>query len=83
MQFLGQTSLLTHIQSWLNSEDEYLMTTSVLALGNFARTDNHCIKMVENKIMLKLIDILSENNKPESDSRLQHALVRKTLSTRM
>ncbi|KAG5678219.1 hypothetical protein PVAND_007911 [Polypedilum vanderplanki] len=75
MRYLDQTPLLSLIQKWLDSPDEYLMTTSVLALGNFARTDNHCIKMVDDKIMLKLMDILKKNIQPDADARLQHALL--------
>jgi len=78
MHYLDETSLLSNIQQWLESKDEYLVNSSVLALGNFARTDNHCIKMVENKILLKLIDILKTSTQREHsdvDSRLQHALV--------
>lgn len=78
MHYLDETPLLSSIQQWLDSSDEYLITTSVLALGNFARTDNHCIKMVEDKVLLKLIDILKTSTQRESsdvNSRLQHALV--------
>lgn len=80
MHYLDETPLLSSIQQWLDSSDEYLITTSVLALGNFARTDNHCIKMVEDKVLLKLIDILKTSTQREPsdvNSRLQHALVRK------
>jgi hypothetical protein len=78
MHYLDGTSLLSLIQQWLDSSDEYLATTSVLALGNFARTDNHCIKMVKDNVLLKLIDILKSSTQREpSDSRLQHALVSK------
>lgn len=75
MYLLEKTPLLTYMKSWLESEDVDLMTTSVLALGNFARTDNHCIRMVDDKMHIKLIDILAKNNGPEADVRLQHALV--------
>ena len=78
MHYLDETPLLSLIQQWLDSSDEYLVTTSVLALGNFARTDNHCIKMVEDKVLLKLIDILKTSIQREPsdvNSRLQHALV--------
>lgn len=72
MHYLDKTPLLTLIQKWLDSSDEYLVTTSVLAIGNFARTDNQCIKMVKEKVMPKLMDILKRS---DIDSRLQHALV--------
>lgn len=63
------------MQQWLESEDVDLMTTGVLALGNFARTDNHCIKMVEDNVTGKLIEILSKNNGVDGDMRIQHATV--------
>lgn len=75
MHFLDKTPLLSYMKTWLESEDVDLMTTSVLALGNFARTDDHCTRMVQDNMHIKLIEILSKNNGPEADVRLQHALV--------
>jgi hypothetical protein len=77
MHFLDKTSLLSCMKIWLASDDVDLMTTSVLALGNFARTDEHCIKMVEDNMHIQLIGILKKNNGPEADVRIQHALVSK------
>lgn len=76
MHHLDKTSLLADMNSWLESPDVDLMTTSVLALGNFARTDEHCTRMVRDKMHLKLVEILGKNNGSEADVRLQHALVR-------
>lgn len=76
MQYLYKTSVLSSMTIWLESDDVDLITTSVLAIGNFARTDEHCIHMVSQKMHIKLIEILSKNNGPEVDVRLQHALVR-------
>ncbi|XP_037046631.1 rap1 GTPase-GDP dissociation stimulator 1 [Bradysia coprophila] len=70
-----ETPLLKYIEDWLDSYDIDLLTTGVLALGNFARTDSHCIFMVENNIMKKLLEILSKNNGIDNDMRLQHALL--------
>ncbi|CAO1298436.1 unnamed protein product [Diamesa tonsa] len=75
MKYLNNTPLLTYMQQWLESDDVDLMTTGVLALGNFARTDNHCIKMVEDNVTGKLIEILSKNNGIDGDMRIQHALL--------
>lgn len=55
MHYLYSTPLLKCMEDWLDSSDVELLTTGVLALGNFARTDSHCIHMVENKIMHKLL----------------------------
>lgn len=75
MKYLYSTPLIKYIEDWLDSYDIDLLTTGVLALGNFARTDSHCIYMVENNIMKKLLEILSKNNGIDDDIRLQHALL--------
>lgn len=75
MHYLYTTSLLKNMENWLDSEDVDLLTTGVLALGNFARTDSHCIHMVENRTMNKLLDVLAKNNGVRDDVRLQHALL--------
>ncbi|XP_055611470.1 GTPase-GDP dissociation stimulator vimar [Uranotaenia lowii] len=75
MHYLYKTPLLKYMEDWLDSTDVELLTTGVLALGNFARTDSHCIYMVEHKIMQKLLAILSKNNGIDHQMTLQHALL--------
>lgn len=75
MHYLYTTPLLKYMEDWLDSYDVELLTTGVLALGNFARTDRHCIYMVENKIMQKLLSILAKNNGVDHQMTLQHALL--------
>lgn len=75
MHYLYTTPLLKYMEDWLDSSDVELLTTGVLALGNFARTDRHCIYMVENKIMHKLLAILAKNNGVDHQMTLQHALL--------
>lgn len=75
MEYLDQTPLLKSMSGWLDSSDDYVMTTSVLAFGNYARNDDHCIKLVEDKTVTKLIEILKNNNGADADARLQHSLV--------
>lgn len=76
MHYLYTTPFLSNIEnSWLDSYDIDLLTTGVLAIGNFARTDSHCTDMVERGVMKKLITILAKNNGSEDDMRLQHALL--------
>lgn len=75
MHYLYTTPLLKYMEDWLDSYDVELLTTGVLALGNFARTDSHCIYMVENKIMQKLLSILAKNNGIDHQMTLQHALL--------
>ncbi|XP_055312071.1 GTPase-GDP dissociation stimulator vimar isoform X2 [Sitodiplosis mosellana] len=75
MHYLYNTSLLKYMEDWLDSYDIDLLTTGVLALGNFARTDSHCIAMVERNITNKLLAILSKNNGIDDEMKLQHALL--------
>uniref|UniRef100_A0A336MA21 CSON013964 protein n=1 Tax=Culicoides sonorensis TaxID=179676 RepID=A0A336MA21_CULSO len=75
MHFLYTTPFLANVEKWLDSYDIDLLTTGVLAIGNFARTDSHCTDMVQRGIMKKLIGILAKNNGSEDDIRLQHALL--------
>lgn len=55
MHYLYNTPLLKNMEDWLDSYDIDLLTTGVLAMGNFARTDSHCIEMVERNITTKLL----------------------------
>lgn len=60
---------------WLESIDEDLQITAVLAMGNFARTDIHCKHMVEQGIHRKLLKLLQRNDSKSGDIRCQHALL--------
>lgn len=76
MNFLHSTDLVANMSLWLRATDTDLVTTGVLALGNFARTDSHCIEMVEQRSMAKeLLEILRKNSGATGDMKLQHALL--------
>lgn len=47
--------------SWLDADDDDLISTGVLAIGNFARKDTHCIQMVKNGISKRLLSKYSSN----------------------
>lgn len=55
MNYLYSSPLLKKMEDWLDSYDVDLLTTGVLALGNFARTDTHCIQMVQKGITKRLL----------------------------
>lgn len=55
MEYLYNGSLLKYMEDWLDSYDTDILTTAALALGNFARTDAHCIQMVERNTATKLL----------------------------
>lgn len=55
IQYLYKTDFLKTTEKLLDSYDVDLLVTAVLAIGNFARTDSHCIDFVNRGIMKKLI----------------------------
>ncbi|XP_050456937.1 GTPase-GDP dissociation stimulator vimar isoform X1 [Cataglyphis hispanica] len=78
MNFLYDNSngpVYKKLVEWLESIDEDLQITAVLAMGNFARTDIHCKHMVEQGIHRKLLKLLQKNDSKSGDIRCQHALL--------
>ena len=78
MNFLyddGKGPVYKKLIEWLESIDEDLQITAVLAMGNVARTDIHCKRMVEQGIHQKLLKILERNGNKSGDIRCQHALL--------
>lgn len=51
----GNKDFVQCMINWLSSTEPELLVTGVLAIGNFSRTEQHCIDMVENGIMNKLL----------------------------
>ncbi|KAJ8732450.1 hypothetical protein PYW07_015049 [Mythimna separata] len=47
---------------WLDSQNYQLLTTAVLAIGNFARQDDYCTQMMQDNIFDKLLDIFEVYN---------------------
>ncbi|XP_043274089.1 rap1 GTPase-GDP dissociation stimulator 1-B [Venturia canescens] len=60
---------------WLDSTDEDLQVTAILAMGNFASTDAHCQLMVEQGIHRKLLQLLGDDVGKNGGIRFQHALL--------
>lgn len=71
----GEGIVYRDMLTWLQSEDIDLVITAVLAIGNFARNDDHCIKMIDDGLSGSLIGILSQHKEAGEDVRLQHALL--------
>lgn len=51
----GEGTVYHNMLSWLDCKDTDLMTTAVLALGNFARKDSNCIQMVDRGLAKRLL----------------------------
>ncbi|XP_011883269.1 PREDICTED: rap1 GTPase-GDP dissociation stimulator 1 [Vollenhovia emeryi] len=78
MNFLYDDSkgpVYSKLVEWLESVDEDLQVTAVLAMGNVARTDTHCKRMVEQGVHRKLLKLLERNGGTSGDIRCQHALL--------
>nr|CAI5826613.1 unnamed protein product [Callosobruchus analis] len=73
----GVGKMYKNVVSWLSTSDEKLLSTAVLALGNFARKDLHCIEMVSSGISKKLIELIKKYNEStrDEDVKIQHALL--------
>ncbi|GJQ68543.1 hypothetical protein Trydic_g17111 [Trypoxylus dichotomus] len=61
--------------SWIDSQDLDLVSTGILAIGNFARNDVHCIHMVQSGLSKRLIDLLAAYNQKDADMKIQHAIL--------
>ncbi|ESO89034.1 hypothetical protein LOTGIDRAFT_228970 [Lottia gigantea] len=57
---------------WLSSDNEHLQTSGALAIGNFARSDEHCQLLVENGIVEHLLKLL-QVTPTDSNMTLLHA----------
>lgn len=76
---------------WLEHTNYHLITTGVLAIGNFARQDDYCAQMMDDKIYDKLLDLFDvyvsfgvqiqkEHNvlhpiEPVTITKIQHAIL--------
>lgn len=71
----GRGKVFLGMLEWLNSNDEYILSTAVLAMANFAHNDKTSIQLLKLGVARKLLKILSQHNSPQADIRLQHALL--------
>ncbi|XP_072038162.1 rap1 GTPase-GDP dissociation stimulator 1-B-like [Amphiura filiformis] len=66
------------LTDWLSSPSPLYKISAALALGNFARSDEHCIKLVELGIVGPLLKLIRKDDNAEEDfvdMRLGHAVL--------
>lgn len=51
----GMGEVYMTMVKWLDSQNYHLLTTAVLAIGNFARKDDYCVQMMQDNIFDKLL----------------------------
>ncbi|XP_022097171.1 rap1 GTPase-GDP dissociation stimulator 1-like isoform X2 [Acanthaster planci] len=72
----GQGSLFKMVMSdWIKSPTDLYQISGALAIGNFARNDEHCIKLVELGVLGPLLQLLKRPEGEELDMRLGHAVL--------
>lgn len=71
----GQGVVYREMVEWLSSKDDTLQTAAALGIGNFARKDEHCIRMVADGVAGQLLDLLKSHNTKDGDIRMQHAIL--------
>lgn len=54
----GNGKVYKDMLSWLESDHIDLLITGVLAMGNFATNDTHCINMVQSGVSETLLGIV-------------------------
>ncbi|XP_020627629.1 rap1 GTPase-GDP dissociation stimulator 1-like [Orbicella faveolata] len=70
----GDGSVYKMCVSWLSSGDQHLEISGCLAVGNFGRTDEHCIKLVQQGVHVQLLQLLARTTKRENMGRHQQAV---------
>lgn len=70
----GDGSVYKMCVSWLSSGDQHLEISGCLAVGNFGRTDEHCIKLVQQGVHVQLLQLLVRTTKRENMGRHQQAV---------
>lgn len=70
----GNGTILKACISWLSSGDPHLEISGCLALGNFGRSDENCIKLVELGAHEKLLALLARKSRSENPGRHQQAV---------
>ncbi|XP_018580695.1 rap1 GTPase-GDP dissociation stimulator 1 isoform X2 [Scleropages formosus] len=68
----GTGAVYKDILSWLQSSNTQLQLAGALAIANFARNDNNCVKMLELSVVPHILDLL-ELHVDEGDVSVQHA----------
>lgn len=51
----GSGEVYLTVVKWLDTTDYNLLTTAMLAIGNFARQDDYCVQMMQDGIYDKLL----------------------------
>ncbi|KAM4730330.1 rap1 GTPase-GDP dissociation stimulator 1-B isoform 1-T1 [Anableps anableps] len=68
----GSGVVYQDILSWLQSSNTQLQLSGALAIANFARNDNNCVKMLDLGVVPHILTLL-EQHVDEGDVSVQHA----------
>ncbi|XP_052235417.1 rap1 GTPase-GDP dissociation stimulator 1-like isoform X3 [Dreissena polymorpha] len=68
----GKGEIFKESLNWLDSDHEHLQLSGALAVGNFARSDEHCRFLVEHGVIQRLLRLLKPTY-GEAKCTLEHA----------
>ncbi|KAM9848081.1 rap1 GTPase-GDP dissociation stimulator 1 [Aulostomus maculatus] len=68
----GSGTVYQDVLSWLQSSNTQLQLSGALAIANFARNDNNCVKMLDLGVVPHILTLL-EQHVDEGDVSVQHA----------
>ncbi|KAL5018526.1 hypothetical protein ScPMuIL_004248 [Solemya velum] len=71
----GEGPVFVESVKWLESDNHHLQLSGALALGNFARNDVHCQRLVEEGIVDRLLVLLKPVVDKEGNVTLLHAVL--------
>ncbi|XP_013416802.1 rap1 GTPase-GDP dissociation stimulator 1 [Lingula anatina] len=72
----GEGEIYKETLSWLKTGNIVLQTTAALAIGNFARSDDQCYRLVHrDKIVPDLLNLLTDLDEIGMNTTLHHAVL--------
>ncbi|KAK9882821.1 hypothetical protein WA026_023433 [Henosepilachna vigintioctopunctata] len=71
----GKGKVYLNCIKWLECDDNELLGTAIMAVGNFARNDENCTAIVKEGISKKLIGLLNKYTIENPDIKLLHGLL--------
>ncbi|XP_048256916.1 rap1 GTPase-GDP dissociation stimulator 1-like isoform X1 [Haliotis rufescens] len=73
----GEGPVFMESVKWLEGDTDTLKVSGALAIGNFARSDEHCHLLVEDGVMDKLLELVRQEaaDTKEHNITLQHAVL--------
>ncbi len=70
MHSLFMEGKLEGFKGWLQDNDDEIRAYAALCIGNLARKDEYCIKMVQSDLTSSLVQLLQKGNSKEQQGAM-------------